>query len=157
MQDQQQPRIFNVITAHYVLQMAELNDKNNVFMIIETNQVIYNGEISAGSLLVGESRLIARLLLDKVDGQDWDRVIQVDNILQKRNPASAKRQARLIRKRLGLMAPDLWYIVVDGSMDAPVQALLAAAIKHSRLLGDHLGLYRIELQVTAGTGKLSIS
>jgi hypothetical protein len=49
--------------------MAELNDKNNIFMIIETKQISYNGDISVGPLLLGESRLIARLLLDKVDGQ----------------------------------------------------------------------------------------
>jgi hypothetical protein len=38
-------------------------------------KAIYNGEISAGSLLVSESRLIAGLLLDKIDARDWDRAM----------------------------------------------------------------------------------
>jgi hypothetical protein len=36
------------------------------------------------------------------------------------------------------MKPELWDIVHYGKSDVSVQALLAAAIKHSRLLGDFL-------------------
>jgi hypothetical protein len=62
----------------------------------------------------------------------------IDNILQKRTPAAAKRQARLIKNRLSLMQRDLWEIILSGPNDAATQALLAAAIKHSRLLGDFM-------------------
>ncbi len=98
----------------------------------------YNADIVAGSLLVPESRKIARLLLEQADDDDWYRSIIVDNILQKRSPASAKRQTRLIRNRLELMAPGLWQLIVDGSSGVAAQAVLAAAIKQSRLLGDFM-------------------
>lgn len=99
---------------------------------------IYNAEIVAGSLLVPESRKIARLLLDHAEKDTWHHSIQVKNILQKRSPATAKRQTKLIRNRLEPMPPELWQLIVKGPADVTTQALLAAAIKHSRLLGDFM-------------------
>ncbi|MCP4689018.1 MAG: DUF1819 family protein [Desulfobacterales bacterium] len=98
----------------------------------------YNGEIVAGSLLVWDSRQIARLLLEHPDEEAWRRAIVVENILRKRGPVTAKRLARLIRNRLGLMKPELWKLVADGSAELAAQATLAAAIKHSRLIGDFM-------------------
>lgn len=98
----------------------------------------YNGDIAAGSLLVPESRQIARLLLDNATPDAWHQAIVIDNLLQKRSPATAIRLARLIRHRLALMKPELWDIIVRGASDVAVQALLVAAIKHSPLLGDFM-------------------
>ena len=102
------------------------------------SQKIYDAQIVAGSLLVPESRHVARLLLMKADHEQWRKAILQDNILQKRSPATAKRQARLIRNRLELMKPSLWSMVAEGNQEVATQALLAAAIKHSRLLGDYM-------------------
>ena len=92
----------------------------------------------AGSLLVRESQIIARLLLEHADAKAWHKAIVIDNILQKRSPESSKRQARLIKSRLVLMQPELWTIIDQGMTDAVIQALLAAAIKRSHLLGDFM-------------------
>jgi len=102
------------------------------------NIQVYNGAITAGALLVSESRHIARLLLNQSSSGDWHQAIVVDNVLQKRSPASAKSQAKLIKARLSLMTPELWKIVESGSADVATQAALAAAIKHSRLLADFM-------------------
>lgn len=99
---------------------------------------IYNGEIVAGSLLVPESREIAGLLLKGQDPEDWKDAVLKSNILQKRNPETARRQARLIKKRLMLMKPALWEMIVNAHGDLATQAVMAAAIKHSRLLGDFM-------------------
>jgi len=99
---------------------------------------IYNGEIVAGSLLIPESRKIAELLLEGVDKKMWHRAVVVDNVLQKRSIATAKRQAKLIRNRLTLMTSDIWELIINGSSEITTQALLAASIKHSRLLGDFM-------------------
>jgi hypothetical protein len=98
----------------------------------------YNAEISAGSLMLRESRKIATLLLAGADEEAWHNAIYVDNILQKNVPSTARRMVRLIRNRLGMMTPDLWGMVVRGASEVAVQSLMAAAIKHSRLLGDFL-------------------
>ena len=100
--------------------------------------ITYNGEIVAGSLLIRESRKIARLLLKNADSEAWHQAIVVENILQKRSPVAAKRQARLIKNRLSLMNPELWDIVDKGPIDSIIQALLAATIKHSHLVGDFM-------------------
>jgi len=99
---------------------------------------IYNAEIVAGSLLIPESRHIARLLLAEADEDTWHQAIVIDNVLQKRSPAAAKRQTKLIKNRLSLMQPALWEMIDHGSNDVATQAILAAAIKHSRLLGDFM-------------------
>jgi len=99
---------------------------------------MYNAEISAGSLMLRESRRIAGLLLDRADDIAWHQALSVDNILQKKVPATARRMAKLIRNRLELMTPELWEMVMHGNSEVAMQSLLAAALKHSRLLGDFL-------------------
>lgn len=64
---------------------------------------IYNAEISAGSLMLRESRKIAALLRHGADEKTWHKAFYVDNILQKKVPSTARRMARLIRNRLKLM------------------------------------------------------
>ncbi|MDM8516193.1 DUF1819 family protein [Desulfobacterales bacterium HSG16] len=101
-------------------------------------KIEYNGSIVAGSLLVYESRIIARLMLDNVDDNAWHQAVIIDNVLQKRSPESAKRQAKLIKERLSLVKPECLKLIDKGSSDVLVQALLAASIKHSRLIGDFM-------------------
>jgi hypothetical protein len=100
----------------------------------------YKADITAGSLKVPESRLIADLLLRKVDAEGWKDAIVTQNVLQARNPATARRLTKLIRGRLETMGPDLWRLVRDGKGTVAVQAVFAAAVKHSPLLGDFLDL-----------------
>ncbi len=100
----------------------------------------YGAEITAGSLKVPESRIVADLLLMGVSDSSWHKAIVEDNVLQARSPRTAIRVARLIRQRLVLMGADLWRLVRDGSGSVANHALLAAAIKHSPLLGDFLDL-----------------
>jgi len=99
---------------------------------------IYDGGIVAGSLLVPESREIARLLLQGEDKNAWKDAIMKGNILQKRSPETARRQGRLIQKRLLLMSPDHWELVSEGHAALATQAVMAAAIKHSHLIGDFM-------------------
>lgn len=100
----------------------------------------YKADITAGSLKVPESRIIADLLLRGVDELNWKDAINRDNVLQVKNPSTAVRLGRLIRKRLELMNPDLWGLVRDGTGTVATHAVLAAAVKHSPLLGDFLDL-----------------
>ena len=98
----------------------------------------FKADIAGGSLKLQESRIIAGLLLDKVKPQEWKRAIEDNNVLQKRSPGTAMRQASLLRSRLMTMGPGLWQLVRDGSKETATHALFAAAIKHSPLLGAFL-------------------
>lgn len=102
-----------------------------------TTPSLYNAEISAGSLLLPESRHIARLLLTRPTAQQWDEALKGENLLQKK-PATARRQARLIRNRLQTLDEAGWSLVSSAEGEVSSQVLLAAAIRHSQLLSDFL-------------------
>lgn len=98
---------------------------------------VYNAEISAGSLMLPESRRIAKLLLEKPSEQRWNQALNDENLLQKK-PATARRQARLIRNRLEMLDSEGWMLVAERDKELSSQLLMAAAIKHSRMLADFL-------------------
>ena len=101
-------------------------------------QTRYNAEIVAGALIPNESRIIAQLILDGTTENKLKHLLTIDNILQKRSPATAVRAAELIKKRFALVNEDLLRIIVKGSRQALMQALFVAAIKHNKLIGDFL-------------------
>lgn len=100
----------------------------------------YGAELTAGALKILESRIIADLLLRQATSEEWQEILYATNALQTRNKETARRLARLIRQRLELMNADLWRLIRDGSKTVATHACLAAAIKHSALLGDFLDL-----------------
>jgi len=98
----------------------------------------FNAEISAGSLLPLESRRIARLMLSLPDEAAWQHAIEVENILQKKTVATARRQATLLRKRLTTLDAQAWQMITERESEVVNQLLLASAVKHSQLLGDFM-------------------
>ena len=98
----------------------------------------YNAEISAGSLMPAESRRISKLLLTHPDDARWQHAIEVENILQKKTPATARRQARLIQRRLVTLNDEAWRLISESDAEVVNQLLLAAAVKHSQLLGNFM-------------------
>jgi len=98
----------------------------------------YNAEIVAGALVPFESRALAPLYLRGVSEKELKYLLTVENILQKRSPGTAIREAELIKKRFNLIEDDLLQIIAHGTRQPMMQALLIAAIKHSNLIGDFL-------------------
>lgn len=98
----------------------------------------YNAEISAGSLMPLESKRLAALLLTHPDDTAWRDAVEVQNILQKKTPATARRQATLIRKRLMTLDTKAWEMIATREGEVVNQLLLTASVKHSLLLGDFL-------------------
>ena len=85
-----------------------------------------------------ESKRIAQLLIEKPDATVWHQAIELDNILQKKTPATARRQASLIRKRLVTLDAQAWCMIAVREKEVAIQLLLSAAIKHSQLLGEFM-------------------
>lgn len=130
-------------TPSLVVRYARRNGSRSVTNATEPTKAKmseYKADITAGSLKLAESRIIADLLLRDVDAKGWNAAIVTQNVLQARNPASAKRLARLIRGRLETMGPELWMLVRDGKGIIATHAVFAAAVKSSQLLGDFLRL-----------------
>ena len=94
----------------------------------------YDSDLIGGSLLVRESRLIAELLMANTDDADWKQAIQVENRLQKRSPATAKRQANALRKRLERLDQPFWRALRDGDDELATQVAFVAALERNLLL-----------------------
>jgi len=101
---------------------------------------MYKANITAGALLVPESRKIADLMLRQVSTEEWNKAVKEENVLQKLSVSSSKRIASFIKARLETMDVDLWKMVRDGDAVLSTQAIFAAAIKHCRILGDYLDI-----------------
>ena len=97
-------------------------------------QFHYDSDLIGGSLMVRESRLIADLLLREAIPEIWHQAIQIDNILQKRTPASAQRNATAIRKRLERLEPDFWKALRDGDDELATQVAFCGALERNLLL-----------------------
>ena len=85
-----------------------------------------------------ESRIIALLKLNSISEAELQQQLVGENILQKRSPATAIREYKLINKRFNLVGHELIEIIADGTRVAMIQALLVAAIKHNSLIGEFL-------------------
>lgn len=85
-----------------------------------------------------ESRRLATLLLTKPTQEVWLNALDTGNLLQKKTPATARRQARLLRKRLETLDENAWEMIAHREQEVCIQLLLVAAIKHSRLLCDFI-------------------
>jgi hypothetical protein len=93
-----------------------------------------------------ESRRIAAFLLTHPDYNTWKRALIDDNILQKKAPATAIRQASLIRKRLNTLDATALEMVAQREQEVVIHLLLVAAVKHSQLLADFIKDVYIEHQ-----------
>lgn len=96
----------------------------------------YHADLSAGALMLPESRRVARLLLASPTDTEWAHALRVDNILQKRTPSTAVRLARLIRSRLEPLGNTGWSMVADGDQELAMQTVFAAGLLQSELLRD---------------------
>ncbi len=100
----------------------------------------YRADITAGALKVAESRVVAGLLLRGINSESWTKALFKDNVLQARSPETARRLGRMISQRIYLMKPEQRKLVCYGNGSVASHACLAAAVKHSCLLGDFLDL-----------------
>ena len=88
------------------------------------SEVFYSAVLTAGSLKVRESRLIAGLLLQGVSSERFKDAVFRENILQTRSPITAARLSGLIRARLECFDKDLWRFVHDGDKHLATSTVL---------------------------------
>lgn len=98
----------------------------------------YLGDLIGGSLMIKESQLIADLLLTQPTKEQWDDAIVNQNILQKRSPASAKRNAATIKKRIGSLSNEFLSALANANHEAAAQLMMAATLINSPLLADFM-------------------
>ncbi len=115
----------------------------------------YDSDLVGGSLMVRESRIVAGLLLGQVTADEWNQAIVVDNQLQKRSQATARRNAQAIRKRLERLEPEFWRALRDGDEELATQVAFCAALERNLLLVEFMGNVVRDAYVTRA-GKLEL-
>ncbi|MGM1051010.1 MAG: DUF1819 family protein [Pseudomonadota bacterium] len=98
----------------------------------------YDSDLIGGSLMVRESRIVAELLLAGVDDAAWKAAILDENSLQKARPATAKRMAQAIRKRLVRLPAPFWQVLSEGDDPLATQVAFCAALARNLLLVEFL-------------------
>lgn len=98
----------------------------------------YQSDLTGGSLMVRESRIIADLLLKQATPEEWVTAIKVENLLQKNSPATAKRNAQAICKRLEKLEPEFWRALRDGDDELATQVAFCAALERNLLLVEFM-------------------
>lgn len=98
----------------------------------------YDSDLIGGSLQVRESRIVAELLLQDASAEQWHEVIQQQNLLQKRTPASAKRVAQALRKRLERLDAPFWRAIRDGDDQLATQVVFCSALERNLLLVEFI-------------------
>ncbi|PMM07171.1 hypothetical protein BCT62_18315 [Vibrio splendidus] len=98
----------------------------------------YLGDLIGGSLMITEAQLIAELLLSDPSKERWDDAIVDQNILQKRSPASAKRNAATIKKRIANLGNKFLSTLVNANHEEAAQLMMAATLINSPLLADFM-------------------
>jgi hypothetical protein len=98
----------------------------------------YDSDLIGGSLQVRECRVIADLLLQQASPEQWAEGIQQHNRLQKRSPASAKRVAQALRKRLERLDQPFWRALRDGDDELATQVAFCAALERNLLLVEFI-------------------
>lgn len=98
----------------------------------------YQSNLCSGSLLIEESKKVAKVLLDKPSPEMWHKAIIIENILQKSSLITAKKQAQLIRARLNQLKDVALLVIIGPDLEMTSQMLLIGAIKENNLLGDFL-------------------
>ncbi|NLO72420.1 MAG: DUF1819 family protein [Porphyromonadaceae bacterium] len=98
----------------------------------------YQGDLAGGSLQVRESRVVAELLLQNASEADWQQAIMTDNRLQKRSPATARRVAQALRKRLELLEAPFWQALLNGDDELATQVALCSALERNLLLVEFM-------------------
>ncbi|WP_318471991.1 DUF1819 family protein [Photobacterium leiognathi] len=98
----------------------------------------YLGDLIGGSLMIKESQLIAGLLLTQPSKEQWDDALVNQNILQKRSPASAKRNAATIKKRIGSLSNEFLSALANANHEEAAQLMMAATLINSPLLADFM-------------------
>lgn len=107
-------------------------------MNTDTYDFHYDSDLIGGSLMVRESRIVAELLLAGVDDEAWKAAILDENRLQKARPATARRMAQAIRKRLVRLPEPFWQVLSEGDDQLATQVAFCAALARNRLLVEFL-------------------
>lgn len=100
----------------------------------------YVGDLIGASLLITESRIIAKYLLEKPTDGEWYSLVVEQNILQKKSSQTAVRYTRTIRHRFEGLGDDFIQSLVSSSEREYIQLLMVGLMIDSPIVVDFMRL-----------------
>ncbi|MFU8781116.1 MAG: DUF1819 family protein [Kiritimatiellia bacterium] len=97
---------------------------------------VYSGNLTGGSLLVRESRIVARMLVAGDSPDDIQSRIMDQNLFQNDSAATTRKYCRLIFSRFSHVTPEQLHIVACGSDESAALMLLAVVLKTYPIVRD---------------------
>lgn len=94
---------------------------------------VYIGNLLGGSIMIRESRIIAKLILNCVNNEVWQQTLLHDNALQKSTLSTIKRNISTLKKRYIDIHPDFLNLLIEGD-DELAKQVAFYAILHSNLI-----------------------
>ena len=99
----------------------------------------YLGDLTGGSLMIVESRILAKLLSTAPNAEEWARQVAQENVLRKKSVHTALRYANLIRMRLEVFHDaKIIDAIATGTDKVSVQFLMVAFVVHSPIVADFM-------------------
>jgi len=98
--------------------------------------IIYGGDLTGGSLLVRESRIVARMLANGDKPAAIKSAVMDQNLFQNDSPSTTRKYCRLILSRLQHLDPTQLRIVAEGTDESAALMLMAAALKTYPIVRD---------------------
>lgn len=106
---------------------------------VELNQAKqYIRDLTGGSLLVAESRVVAETLLQSLSDTEWNHLFIEENILKKKSPHTAIRYARAIRRRLEPLGETFINDLIHAPESYYKQLIMLALMIHTPVLPDFM-------------------
>lgn len=96
----------------------------------------YGGDLTGGSLLVRESRIVARLLVKPYTPDKVKAIILEDNLFQNHSASTTRRYSNLILLRVQKLTTTQLHLIADGTDETTRLMLFAAVLKAHKLVLD---------------------
>jgi len=98
----------------------------------------YIRDLTSGSLLIAESRLVAEALLLELSAAEWNRLFIEENILRKRSRHTAIRYASSVRRRLEPLGKAFIDAIIHAPESSYKQLLMLSLMIHTPVLPDFM-------------------
>lgn len=98
----------------------------------------YIRDLTGGSLLIAESRIVAETLLLGLPDPEWNLLFIEDNILKKKSSHTAIRYARAIRRRLEPLGETFINDLIHAPESYYKQLIMLALMIHTPVLPDFM-------------------
>ena len=112
------------------------------------NYKAYIGDLIGGSLMIAESRIIADVLLKKLNNDEWKNIIIEKNILQKKSTQTGIRYAKTIKHRIEPLGEEFLKELLDSDETTCVQLLMVALLIQSPIVEDFMRQVLTEVRRT---------